>query len=316
MKTEETIIQKEETQVVKKATPKVANEVIRTKVDFEENDTKSEGVPTWQKVVIGGVAGIALGTGAVFAASKLNLVDRIMGGDAAEAEAEGVESLDLASDVEQSTEDVYVGNSYMVDGDLSVAELGDNLSFSEAFAEAREQVGPGGVFEWNGGIYGTYYADEWDNMSAEERADFGSHITYLEQKGDDEDIFADNVDVTIEQEIVVVDAEVATESYDVADAEVQVLGVTEEILDDGSVATIGHVEVEGQDVFLIDTDQDGQFDLLISDVDGDGSIASNEYADIKDDSLSVDMFEGSASVDDQYVASNEPDYTNDDFNLV
>lgn len=35
-------------------------------------------------------------------------------------------------------------------GDVKVAQVSDDMSFSEAFASARKQVGAGGVFEWRG----------------------------------------------------------------------------------------------------------------------------------------------------------------------
>ena len=58
------------------------------------------------------------------------------------------------------------------ESELQVAEVSDDLSFSEAFAEARDEVGAGGVFYWHGGIYGTYYKDEWDAMTDEEKQEF------------------------------------------------------------------------------------------------------------------------------------------------
>lgn len=48
-------------------------------------------------------------------------------------------------------------------------------NFSDAFAQAREQVGPGGAFEWNGKVYGTYYETEWNAMSQAEQAEFTAH---------------------------------------------------------------------------------------------------------------------------------------------
>ena len=47
------------------------------------------------------------------------------------------------------------------------------MSFGDAFAAARAELGPGGMFTWHGNSYSTYTADEWDNMSAGERADYG-----------------------------------------------------------------------------------------------------------------------------------------------
>ena len=51
----------------------------------------------------------------------------------------------------------------------------DSMSFNEAFAAAREEVGPHGIFEWRGGVYGTYYADEWANFSDEYKTQFSNH---------------------------------------------------------------------------------------------------------------------------------------------
>ena len=66
------------------------------------------------------------------------------------------------------------------DEGVRVAQVNDNVSFGEAFADARAQVGPGGIFEWHGRVYGTYYEEEWNNMSAEERAQYQSKIDYNE----------------------------------------------------------------------------------------------------------------------------------------
>ena len=53
--------------------------------------------------------------------------------------------------------------------------INDEMSFSEAFAAARKEVGPGGVFEWRGNVYNTYYAEEWNAMSQEEKDEFISN---------------------------------------------------------------------------------------------------------------------------------------------
>lgn len=51
----------------------------------------------------------------------------------------------------------------------------DDMSFNEAFAAARAQVGSNGVFTWRGGVYGTYYADEWSALPESYRAEFTNH---------------------------------------------------------------------------------------------------------------------------------------------
>lgn len=51
----------------------------------------------------------------------------------------------------------------------------DDMSFAEAFAAARREVGPHGVFEWHGGVYGTYYENEWEQMPADYKRQFSNH---------------------------------------------------------------------------------------------------------------------------------------------
>lgn len=65
------------------------------------------------------------------------------------------------------------------DGKVPIAhKVNDDMSYSEAFETARQEVGPGGVFTWHGNVYGTYYQTEWDNMSEAERAEFNNHFDW------------------------------------------------------------------------------------------------------------------------------------------
>lgn len=43
------------------------------------------------------------------------------------------------------------------------------------FFAARAEVGANGVFQWNGGVYGTFYENEWAEMSDEFKQEFGAH---------------------------------------------------------------------------------------------------------------------------------------------
>lgn len=52
----------------------------------------------------------------------------------------------------------------------------EHLSFNDAFAMARQEVGPGGYFKWNGNKYSTYYKEEWEQMDMEEQKDFFNSI--------------------------------------------------------------------------------------------------------------------------------------------
>lgn len=112
---------------------------------------------TWKSVVIGGVSGIAFGgvaTAAVVATTNHTSEDAENG----------------------ETTLTGVSGSAHVDDNVPVAQVSDDMSFSEAFHTAHEQVGPGGVFVWHGQVYGTYTADEWNSMTPAEQAEFGSHV--------------------------------------------------------------------------------------------------------------------------------------------
>lgn len=53
--------------------------------------------------------------------------------------------------------------------------ISNDMSFDEAFAAARKEVGAGGIFSWRGGTYGTYYADEWQGFSDEYKRIFSNY---------------------------------------------------------------------------------------------------------------------------------------------
>ena len=108
-------------------------------------ETSEKQSATWKKVAIGGTSGILLGAGALYAVNA-------MAGE-------------TQTDAEPATASPQAAGS-------AVATVEDDMTFAEAFQSARAQVGPGGVFEWHGGVYGTYTADEWNAMSAEDKAAF------------------------------------------------------------------------------------------------------------------------------------------------
>lgn len=105
----------------------------------EQPKTKSG---LWKGVVIGGVPGILLGSaGSIFASNVT---------DETEGATEGTEA-----------QEVEVAQN-----------VNDEMSFADAYAAAREELGAGGVFVWNGNVYNTYNQEEWEALSDEEKADF------------------------------------------------------------------------------------------------------------------------------------------------
>lgn len=79
-----------------------------------------------KEVIIGGISGIVLGASSM-ATTGNAIIDDI-----------------AADDAENS------GENY------------EDKSFGDAFAAAREDLGPGATFEWHGNLYSTFTAEEWN----------------------------------------------------------------------------------------------------------------------------------------------------------
>ena len=277
----------------------------------------NDGGQTWKRVAIGGVTGILMGT--VGAAAATTAYQHFNNNE------------------ENDTNDTE-GGSHTLENGLQVAEVDDSMSFSEAFNAAREEVGPGGVFHWHGGVYNTYSADEWSNMSVEERREFAEQVApeveptepvahttqaapaqpaaadvdvdVTDQPADDTDV----VEVTVEDDVTPAATTTAEE------ADVQIVGVEEISFADGTTGTIATASVEGHEVYLVDVDNNGVFDVAAVDANGNGSIEQDEMFDISDHNITVNDLAGTTptATDDGMTAYNTgyddagmPDYAND-----
>lgn len=200
-------------------------------------------------------------------------------------------------------------------------------NFSDAFAQARQQVGPGGVFEYNGNIYSTYIAEEWDAMTPQERAEYQGKIFDYVPKVETSSSAASapeaNANPTTAEEPTIV-AEPQPEeisanpeliSDEPVDSEIRVLGVEAVQNEDGQIMNVALLECEGDQALLVDVDNNGTIDVLIHDDNGDGQIQDSEAHDISDAGLEItDLMEAQAAQDgDMLYASNDdmPDYVND-----
>ena len=89
-----------------------------------------------------------------------------------------------------------VDSDLLADSDIAVSHSNnDHLSFDEAFAAARAEVGGNGVFKWHGGYYGTYHAEEWDALSDEFKQQFNNHNWAAEFVNNEEVELAENGDL-------------------------------------------------------------------------------------------------------------------------
>jgi hypothetical protein len=187
------------------------------------------------------------------------------------------------------------------------------MSFDEAFAAARAEVGAGGAFEWRGGLYGTYYAEEWEAMSDAEKDEFGDKFEFtLAEETEDVDeqnltpldtplnelLTEDETTDTTENEILEeVDSEdgVLTEDLGSEDGsepavEVDVDNVYNVTDAYGNESSYVEATVGGEEVQLVDVDGDGNVDVLVYDENNDGTISEAEHIDISQEGLQVDGF--------------------------
>lgn len=264
---------------------------------------------SWKSVTIGGISGILLGGASTFFTSSSSAAND------SDAPSHGSQST-----TSHEATPISPDSPISVEG-LPIATVSDDMSFSEAFAAARQEVGPGGVFEWHGGVYGTYYANEWNDMTPEQRADFGNHISYGTSGAAHET--AENITegnhTTAEHHEVVADA--TTEEPEIVNVEhenahiedeVQIVGISDETMDDGSMVTIGQLEIDGHEVYVVDVDHNGTFDIMGVDMNGDGIVSEDEVYDIQDQGLQVsDMQQQMDAIPSDDYLADMPDYIND-----
>ena len=267
--------------------------------DNKDNAAKGEK-PIWKKVAVGAGSGILLGSVATLLSASAPL-----------GHAEG----------ENAEEEGSETHPEWTDGEVSVASsVSDDMSFSEAFTAARNEVGSGGVFEWHGNIYSTFTEDEWNGMTAEQIDEYGSHFSWHSDNSSTEtassthsSTSSHSAHATDEVEVSEVTQASHTEEVAVVDVdpEVEVLGV---VHDEESGANIAGLAVDGQEVVLIDVNGDETFDIMGADVNGDQQLSQNEIVDISGQNLTVNDLGGISNPDGSLYASNnsnEIDYTND-----
>lgn len=250
---------------------------------------------TWKPVTIGGMTGILMGAGTMFASQSL------------------------------STDEMPVVKSS--EKPLMDASVGGSQSFREAFQAARAELGPGGVFRWHGNIYNTYTVEEWNAMSKEEKNLFAQRVKPEISPADidtneiaktESELADDNVQEVQDQEkIDVIEEEpqetvvaVNVEESELTDEGVQVVVDPEESdsieeetqtsetvtnTDDDDVRVIGYgdidvadnrsisveeLEINGQRVAIIDVDKDGVGDFAMSDLNHNQLADEGEVIDL------------------------------------
>lgn len=186
-------------------------------------------------------------------------------------------------------------------GNVKVAEVSDDMSFDEAFASARKQVGAGGVFEWRGKLYGTYYKNEWDAMSQADKDQYAANVFGTPQAK----VHNENIQEPPRKDMPE-DAEQNTNVQKVSDqtnnqqdrAEAgsdeggryniqQVYGVRIVTDNNGNPMTMVEAKVNGHNAILCDINQDDKIDSMAIDANDDGRITQDEIIPVPQGSVLV-----------------------------
>ena len=145
---------------------------------------------------------------------------------------------------------IHTNTVVMHDGAPLADTVSDDMSFGDAFALARQEVGPGGVFVWHGKTYNTYYKEEWQSMDEGDRDHFMASTNHIDTShigGHIENPGMDNVHPAI-----VIDNDVETFVRD------EML-----TLDTGEQVHVGYFLNNGEPVVKMDIDNDNNYDYIL-----------------------------------------------------
>lgn len=234
--------------------------------------------------------------------------DRIHGGSHANV---GDEALALKEEsIKLEEVETPTVSEQLVGHDMNVASgINDSMSFGEAFAAARQELGAGGLFVWHGNTYGTYYANEWNAMSAEDQDQYWadvfhttSNIEYEPQVLDEQMASADTFAVEMtgdEGEALVLDVDEGEGLALNVDKD-DVAVIDEYDIDGDGVPDIAFVENGGDEMpdILVDSTGDGQYDTLLvgstdevdlmADGDEESLLSEEEMLALEEDGLGME----------------------------
>ena len=269
---------------------KTQNNPITESTAVKSNVEKKGMSPLWQSVLVGGIPGILIGAGGTVGAEAI--------ANSASAEEQGEAALQNETAVE--TTEILEAHS-----------VTDDMSFSEAFATARAEVGPGGAFVWHGQVYGTYRGDdpEWQEMSDEARTEHSQEILsqvhaapYTPTENEPEIVPAPEDSSEIED----VNA-VAETVEDANDIDVHILGVGEIQAPDGSVAQVGVGTIDDHAAVFADTDGDNEVDTVLIDTNDNAQLDHNEIYDATGSGITMDDLRDSVEPGVTEVMDETPD---------
>ena len=200
-----------------------------------------------------------------------------------------------------------------IDEDIDIAEsVSDDMSFNEAFAAARNEVGAGGAFEWKGNMYSTFSAEEWNSMSAEEKMEYDNHFHWDERGAEttndsNDNMMAESQIVETEtaetaETVVIETSEIVVETSEFVQEVVIETNGGDYMADGVEIAADGadsEIEVLGiEDTNALDCSDQEILLMEVDDYNADGEMSSDD---------DMEMFEDCA---DYAATDDSADYVN------
>lgn len=252
--------------------------------EMNESEHKSVIANVWKPITIGGLTGILMGAGALMASN---------------ASAANQDNEEASHDDSDASIDVQYQLNDALD-EVDIADIEPGLSFEDAFAAARAQIGPGGVFYWHGAIFSTYTVDEWEALTEDEHDHFAMQVQ--------PEVEADQVD--IEQLVAIASEEV--EDAPITETPVEDIAQDMDMADATPQEAADDVEMAMADVAAQEAADDVEIamaDVTPQEVSDDVEIAMEDVTpqETDDDNLKLDI--------EAAIADATPQEANDDANL-
>lgn len=263
---------------------------------FGEPAEAAVKTPTPRLVKIGaaGVTGLVIGGAgiALTSAAPADEEEQVTGILFEEDDDEELEEVEVEEETTPATSSMgHVGNVDYAEG------VNDDMTFAEAFATARAEVGPGGAFEWHGNVYGTYTAQEWESMSDEEHQAYASQFGYTGEHHDTENVTTANSG-TGESTVGETGGEVShTGETGGEESDIEVLEIVQNTETGQSYVAM---TVGGHETYMIDEDGDGVLDIVISDLNDNQELDEGETAYIGTEGLTIEQVSAGSGVEITY----------------
>ncbi|MGP1550009.1 MAG: hypothetical protein ACTTI4_04785 [Prevotella fusca] len=170
---------------------------------------------------------------------------------------------------------------FVVHDQAPVAEnVAEDMSFNDAFAIARHEVGPGGVFEWHGKLYNTYYENEWNGMDSSEKEQFFESVSQANL--DSNNIAPSHVEPLYDA----IDVNNITSETFLTDEYVT--------LETGETLHVGYFQQNTGVIVKLDVDGDNQYDYIVDPeteqlvgLNGNPDVALNQLINNSSDSDNI-----------------------------